>query len=145
MKYKPYPKYKDSGVKWIGKIPSEWETISAKYFLDIKGGYAFKSNTFVEEGIPIIRIGDIKNGSVDLKNCRKVPVNFYNQLKDFSVNEGDILIALTGATIGKIGQIKKTNEKILLNQRVGLIRSKFPNYYKYVLNSSFIFRQQITN
>ena len=62
-------------------------------------------------------------------------------MKEFLVESGDILIALTGATIGKIGQVPKTNEKILLNQRVGKLSSDSSNYYKYILSSDLIKKQ----
>jgi len=39
------------------------------------------------------------------------------------VGEGDVLIAMTGATVGKIGLIPKTSKRLFLNQRVGLFRS----------------------
>ena len=40
--------------------------------------------------------------------------------KNYRVQEGDIVIAMTGATIGKIGLVPKLNDTILVNQRVGM-------------------------
>ena len=141
MSYKTYDEYKDSKNKWIGKIPSTWSTIKAKHCFKLSGGYAFKSDDFIEEGIPLVRIGDITNGTIDFDNCKRLPLEYATIMKEFLVKPGDILIALTGATIGKIGQIPNTDEKILLNQRVGKLSSNASNYYKYILSSDLIKKQ----
>ena len=141
MSYKTYDEYKESKMSWIDKIPSTWDTIKAKHCFNLSGGYAFKSDDFTEEGIPLVRIGDITNGTIDFNNCKRLPLEYATMMKEFLVESGDILIALTGATIGKIGQVTKTNEKILLNQRVGKLSSDSSNYYKYILSSDLIKKQ----
>ncbi len=55
----PYTSYKPSGIDWIGDIPKHWDLRRLKYEAIIQGGYAFKSDEFVEDGIPIVRIGDV--------------------------------------------------------------------------------------
>ncbi len=141
MSYKTYDEYKESKMSWIDKIPSTWDTIKAKHCFNLSGGYAFKSDDFTDEGIPLVRIGDITNGTIDFNNCKRLPLEYATMMKEFLVESGDILIALTGATIGKIGQVPKTNEKILLNQRVGKLSSDSSNYYKYILSSDLIKKQ----
>ncbi|MEE0943658.1 MAG: restriction endonuclease subunit S [Methanobrevibacter sp.] len=141
MSYNAYDKYKESKIKWIGEIPSTWDTIKAKHCFNLSGGYAFKSDDFIEEGIPLVRIGDITNGTIDFNNCKRLPSEYATIMKEFLVKPGDILIALTGATIGKIGQVPQSNEKILLNQRVGKLSSDASNYYKYILSSDLIKEQ----
>ncbi len=138
MSYGSYKSYKTTENMWVGEIPKEWDLIKMKFCFNLRGGYAFKSDDFVEEGACLIRIGDIKDGSVDLENCKKLPLEYSIMMKDFLVGAGDILIALTGATIGKIGQVPKTHKKILLNQRVGKLNSEYSTYYKYILESDFI-------
>ena len=142
MKLKPYPKYKDSGIKWIGDIPEGWEVIKGKFKFKIKGGYAFPSDDFVDEGVSLVRIGDMIEGSINTKNCAKLPREYLLRKKEFLLQENDILVAMTGATIGKISEVPKTNEKLLLNQRVGKIESKEnKEYYKYLLGVDFIQKQ----
>ena len=48
-----------------------------KKYANVQGGYAFKSSEFQENGIPIIRIGDIKNNRIVTENCAKVNENIY--------------------------------------------------------------------
>lgn len=87
---------------------------------DVFSGYAFKSFNSDNDGFPIIKIGNINNdGSVDLDNCQYSTEE--PNLKYKSKN-GDIYIALSGATTGKIGLMKSNNYYI--NQRVGIVRIK---------------------
>jgi type I restriction enzyme, S subunit len=142
MKLKPYPKYKDSKVQWIGEIPEEWKVQRGKFQFKVTGGYAFPSEDFVEEGISLVRIGDVSEGTVDLENCKKLPEEYSLTKKDFLLKEKEVLVAMTGATIGKVGQVPKTEEKMLLNQRVGRIKTKYSSdFYKYVLTADFIKEQ----
>src|SRR3989338_6748647 len=98
---KKYNKYKDSGIEWIGKIPEHWEIKKLKKSANFINGFAFNSDEYVDEGIKIVRIGDIKPPYVDLNDCKKVPSYLIKELKEFKLKKGDILLALTGATIGK--------------------------------------------
>ena len=90
-----------------------------KKYVYLQGGYAFKSKLFSKNGIPIIRIANINENIVDLKD-----IVFYNEKIEidskFEINTGDILIAMSGATTGKIG-IYKEKTKSYLNQRIGKI------------------------
>ena len=85
----------------------------------LQGGYAFKSELFSKKGTPIIRIANINENIVDLKDVvfydKEIPIDF-----KFEINTGDILIAMSGATTGKMG-IYKEKIKSYLNQRVGKI------------------------
>ena len=114
----PNAPMKNSGVDWIGEIPEHWEVKKLKYLIDSKAGYAFPSQQFSQEGISVIRISELNiNGSVDISNSPKLPFSFAKFLEEFCVVSGDILMAMTGGTIGKVS-IYRENKKSLLNQRV---------------------------
>lgn len=114
----PNAPMKNSGVEWIGDIPEHWEVKKLKYLIDSKAGYAFPSQQFSQEGISVIRISELNiNGSVDISNSPKLPFSFAKFLEEFCVVSGDILMAMTGGTIGKVS-IYRENKKSLLNQRV---------------------------
>ena len=101
---------------------------------DVYSGYALKEFHDDEEGYPVIKIGNIcSDGTLDLGKCQ-----FTNDLvneKYFS-KKGDIYVALSGATTGKIGIIS-TDDKYIINQRVGIVRKMDDNipdqYIKYFL------------
>jgi len=114
--------YKDSGIEWIGQIPKEWKVIKLKHESQFINGYAFDSNDFKLEGdVRVVRIGDI-GLSIDWNNC--IYVNNSAILLDaYKICNGDILIAMSGATTGKCCLATNIKEAYI-NQRVGIIRSE---------------------
>jgi type I restriction enzyme S subunit len=106
----------------------------------VLGGFAFKSDKFVDSGIPVVRITNIIDGKVDVSiDPVYYPQETLNQYKDYQLQDGDVLIAMSGATTGKIGRVKKEQTPLLLNQRVGkfLIRdtSILNDYLHWVVRS----------
>ena len=93
----------------------------------VEGGFAFQSAKFSENGIPIIRISNIIKGKIDTANCVKYPKESFENFKRYEVKEGDILIAMSGATTGKVGVFRKIEGKVLLNQRLGNFKIKNEN------------------
>ena len=132
-----YDKYKDSGIEWIGEIPENWSFSKLSWSAQFINGFAFDSAQMdIDNQIPVIRIGDIQNGKVDYENCLKV--NKDDNLEAYTVKLADIVIAMSGATTGKIATIDN-EKKAYINQRVGIIRSKNNKFIKYCLeNESFI-------
>ena len=114
----------------------EWKTLGE--VCDLQNGFAFKSNLFKENGLPIIRITNIDGRNVSLSDVKYFSADDYNSGNplNYSVEKGDILIAMSGATTGKIGYYN-LDETAYLNQRVG----KFiPN--TEVLNNRFLYHFQ---
>jgi len=85
----------------------------------VQNGYAFQSSIFTEDsaGIPLVRISNISGGLVDTSKSKRIPQTLA-ALGEYKVSRGDILIAMSGATTGKIG-IYHGSSFCLLNQRVG--------------------------
>lgn len=101
---------------------------------EVYSGYALKSFNDEEDGFPVIKIGNILiDGTLNLDECQyttdSVNEKYYS-------NKGDIYIALSGATTGKIG-IMDADERYVVNQRVGIVRKKSDKipqeYIKYFL------------
>ncbi|NCP14614.1 MAG: restriction endonuclease subunit S [Sphingomonadales bacterium] len=87
--------------------------------VDFKNGFAFKSSKFVDVGQPVVRISNIQNGTVTLEKVVYARQQDYREdLSKYLVEEGALLIAMSGATTGKIG-FNKTGVTLLQNQRVG--------------------------
>ena len=113
-----YEKYKDSGVDWIGEIPESWNSVKLKYLIKSRTGFAFPSEKFEDEGIPLVRIGDLDvSGKVILTKCPRLPIKFSNFLEVYGLKRNDLLFAMTGGTIGKVAIFEEDSEA-LLNQRV---------------------------
>ncbi len=122
-------------VKFVNGIPEGWEVKKIGDIASIKSGYAFKSSWWQEEGIPVIKIKDIQNNGIDTNNFAYVSEIHMEKAKQFIAEPGDIVIALTGATIGKIGLIPFYHKPLLINQRVG----KFFCGEKPILNNGYLY------
>lgn len=85
----------------------------------VKSGFAFKGSWWQNTGIKVIKIKTIDNDNINFNDCSYVSEDKIQYAKDFIVKGGDLLIAMTGATIGKFAIVPKVNETILVNQRVG--------------------------
>lgn len=100
-------------------IPDGWEIAPLGDYADVKSGYAFKSEWWQTEGVPVIKIANIVNNTIILDGSDCVSEANGKRAKDFWVSSGDLLIAMTGATTGKIGIVPTIESKVLVNQRVG--------------------------
>ena len=115
-------------------LPEGWCECKLSDVCVFDNGYAFSSDNYNDCGIPLIRISNITNtGSIDLSSCvfiQDVPSN------KFIVKSGDLLIAMSGATTGKMG-VYLYEEDALLNQRVGNLKctdamlQQYRNYYMF--------------
>ena len=103
---------------------------------NVIGGFAFKSADFIENGIPIVKIKNISNNRVDLVDtqCVSEAISSSIDLK-YRLFNGDIVMAMTGATIGKVGLVVLADsEYLLLNQRVAVLRSRYQYFLWFLLN-----------
>lgn len=118
----------------MSDLPKGWQHAKLGDILSLKNGYAFKSAHYQDTGIPVIRISDIQEGKVTTQ--KSVCVDLDNISDNFIINEGDILIAMSGATTGKIGVFSE-NTKVYQNQRVGNLiphsESVSRNFIQYLL------------
>ncbi|NOQ47735.1 MAG: restriction endonuclease [Methanococcoides sp.] len=111
-----------------------WGKVKLGDICKLKNGFAFKSSEYKTEGVPIIRISDIKEAFATCKSAVKIHPK--SEYEDYLIENGDILIAMSGATTGKFG-IFKDKVKAYQNQRVG----NFKLIDNNVLYKSFLFYQ----
>jgi type I restriction enzyme S subunit len=102
-----------------GTANAAWERCSLGTYVRIVGGFAFKSSTYRHEGVPIVRISNLDNEQVDVAASPRVPESVAKEAEVFRLKPGDVLIALSGATTGKLGVVPPECNGWLLNQRVG--------------------------
>lgn len=121
----------------------EWEDKKLLNVIAIQNGYAFKSNLFSEKGMPIIRITDINKSTV-----KKGTVYYPESIEineRFKIKQYDILIAMSGATTGKVG--KYISEKpSLLNQRIGkfVMKKGTDNNFMFTYLNSLYFKKELS-
>lgn len=146
--------YKSSGGKMVWseelrrEVPEGWEVGTVGDYCRSTGGFAFKSEWWTEKGVSVVKIKDIQeNYTIDLSDLAKVDLSDKKIDDKFIAKAGDILIAMTGATVGKYAIVPKTEYPIYVNQRVGLFNlgidpSKRLPYLINSLNQSY-FREAI--
>lgn len=122
------------------EVPSSWIWCRMGDCVSIIGGYAFKSYDLKSSlGIRVIRISDISENGLVNKNI--VKYNGNEDLTQYLIKRNDILIAMTGGTVGKsLLLTEKLSEPLLLNQRVAIIRNIWINveYLNAFLHSPYI-------
>jgi type I restriction enzyme S subunit len=96
-----------------------WPVVELGNVVKVASGFAFKSKEFVNNGYPIIRISNITGSNVDIDSAANVPAKAVEGKEKFIVQSGDILVAMSGATTGKLGIVPNGIGKAYLNQRVG--------------------------
>jgi type I restriction enzyme, S subunit len=118
--------YKTSGGKMVWneqlkrEIPEGWKVGVIGDYCPSTGGFAFKSEWWSNEGISVVKIKDIQEDyTINLSDLSKVDLLDKKVDDKFKAKAGDILIAMTGATIGKYAIVPITNYPIYVNQRVG--------------------------
>ena len=110
----------------LGEIPEGWEAGSIGDVATARGGYAFKGSQFEEYGNPVVKIKNIVgDGTVKLTGTQCVDDAVAETAYRFQLNDGDLVMAMTGATVGKTGLVLTLGEKVLLNQRVAVFQSKY--------------------
>lgn len=116
----------------IGTLSSIAEVIS---------GFAFKSSWFGCGMEKVVRISDFDNGIVTLENAVTFDAKKHPVSSKYQICSGDILVALSGATVGKIGIASTAAAGAYLNQRVAIVRGHNPdntNYLSFILRSDYM-------
>lgn len=119
----------------LGEIPSDWFLGTIKDINDVKGGYAFKSSDLKDTGkYGVIKIKNIQSGDIDINSCQYIDERIAQKAEAFKLGGGDMLIAMTGAQVGKVGIMPKIEQHYYLNQRVG----KFVPNKEYIVNNQYL-------
>lgn len=140
MKLNPYPKYKDSGIEWLGEVPEHWEYKRLKNILTNKvSDGPHETPEFIDEGIPFLSADSIQDGQLVFDNCRYISSEDHERFKIKStICLNDILMCKAAST-GKIARVKTSMEFsvwsplaiIKANNKIALSA-----YLEYVLKSS---------
>ena len=123
-------------------IPESWEWCRLNQVSYLSGGFAFKSSNFTQSGVRVIRISDFTELGI---NKNAIVRHVYREdLSDYEINLKDILLCMTGGTVGKCCIINTIEEMMYLNQRVCSIRSFIEPDFTYSIISSFYIQGIIT-
>ena len=124
-----------------------WEEQTVGDLFDLEGGFAFKSSEFLEDGVPVIKIKNVKSGFFSKHDFSFVSEHFLTARPQKVARQSDLLISMSGnrhdgspeTWVGKVAYFDAP-EKYLINQRVGALRVKDarkadPRFFSYLLSS----------
>lgn len=138
-----YENYKDSGVEWIGKIPSGWEVKKLKHIADSfsKGSGITKEEIVINGDIPCVRYGELYTKyDYHFTKCQtRTNLKKIETPKYFS--HGDVLFTCTGELVEEIGKsiAYLGNEKCLAGGDIIVLKhSQDPMFMGFALDSKYV-------
>src|SRR3989344_3631310 len=119
MKLKPYPKYKESGVQWIGEIPEVWEVHKIKFKETVIMGQSPDSEDYNYEnrGHPFLQ------GNAEFTELNPNPIIWCEMCNKFS-QKNDILLSVRAP----VGALNISDKKYGIGRGLCAIRCKLPNH-----------------
>ncbi len=144
----PNVKLKDSGIEWLGKIPEHWEVKKIKHVSNkIGSGVTPKggAEVYQDSGIPLLRSQNIYFNGLKLDDVAFISEEIHNSMNGSKVHSGDVLLNITGGSIGRCYFVTDEFEEANVNQHVCIIRpnEKINTVYLYNLLASVIGQTQI--
>lgn len=141
-RYRTDDEMKDSGIEWIGKIPKEWSIKPVKYLANKNQYYpigdgdhgSIKPEMYQDEGVPYIRVQNLSWGNeLNFEGMVYISEKVNNDNKKSILRPKDILIAKTGATVGKTAIIPQNMLEANTTSSVGKVTVDHSKVdYKYV-------------
>ena len=132
----------------LGEIPVDWEVKKIGEYLDVLGGYAFKSKDATEFGSRWLKIANVGIGKIKWDDASYLPEEYLDKFSEYQIKYGDIVMAMTRPILN--GEIKiavyQDKEISLLNQRVckfEILNGTIDKSYFYQLGTTSEFAQNI--
>lgn len=136
---------KESGVKWIGKIPKNWEISKIKYHASIKGRIGFRGYTeqdLVDEGEGAITLSpsNFNNMKMNYSHCTYISWLKYEESPEIMIENGDTLFVKTGSSYGKSCYVEKLPMESTINPQLIVFKDININkkFFSYIVQSNYI-------
>lgn len=133
--YKPYPAYKDSGVEWLGRVPEHWQIKQLKYLASHIGSGKTPSGgaeVYQDAGVLFLRSQNVYEDGLRLDDVAFISEEVDQEMKGSRVMPGDVLLNITGASIGRSCMVPEVFERANVNQHVCIIRGEPPVASKWI-------------
>ncbi|MFN8304424.1 MAG: Abi family protein [Saprospiraceae bacterium] len=142
---RPGVKMKDSGVEWIGEVPEGWEVSKLKYYVRTKarlGWKGLKAEEYVESGFGFLSTPNIKGAEIDFEKINFITEERYEESPEIMLEEGDVLLAKDGSTLGIVNIVKTLPFPCTVNSSIAVLRvfektELHPAFLKYYIESDF--------
>lgn len=129
--YFAYTEYKESGIEWLGNIPTRWNPIPLKFLVSTRKGIAFKSSDFIDAGCKVVKASDIKNNTI-LDSNFFIDEGFKSFFPKAILQKEEIVISTVGSNpdvknsaVGQVGVVPEYLNESLLNQNTVVFTSQF--------------------
>ena len=131
----PNAPLKPSGQEWLGEIPAHWEIRKLKYVVSkIGSGVTPKggAESYQTDGIPLLRSQNIHFGGLRMDDVVFIDAETHESMFNSKVLGGDVLINITGASIGRCFYVENINSEANVNQHVCIVRPSKQIQTKYL-------------
>ncbi len=143
MSFPAYGSYKESGVEWLGQVPSHWVIVPIKHLAGIRYGIG-EPPAYREEGVPLIRATNVDHGKVSLAGLVRVDPADIPQKRIVWLAAGDIIVVRSGAYTGDSALI--CDEHLPAIAGFDMVLSPFacvPAFLQFALLSAYLKEGQI--
>lgn len=142
MSFPRYPKYRDSGVEWLGDVPEHWEIVPLKHVASLKGRLGWqglRSDEYTDEGPYLVTSEHIESGRIRWERCYHVTPERFSIAPEIQLRQCDVLMMKDGAAMGKLAYVDYLPGPACLNSHLLLFRplnARFENLFLfYVLGT----------
>jgi type I restriction enzyme, S subunit len=148
MSFPRYPKYKASGVEWLGEVPEHWgiSRLGFESWVRARLGWkGLKSEEYVDDGFAFLSTPNIKGLSIDFENVNFISQERFDESPEIKVREGDVLLAKDGSTLGTVNVIRQLPRPTTVNSSIAVItpNSSLNGVFLYYLLASSYMKQTI--
>ncbi len=115
MSFPRYPAYKDSGVEWLGEVPSHWTVSGTGHRLRSPPCYGVLVPDFDPDGVPMLKIMDLASGVPDRSALATISEKLSNEFQRTIVRQGDLVLSVVG-TIGSVLVVPESLDGVNLSR-----------------------------
>lgn len=122
-----YPAYKPSGMDWVGDVPEHWEITKLGFHASIKarlGWKGLKADEYVDIGFIFLSTPNIKGREINFANVNYITAERYHESPEIALEQGDVLIAKDGSTLGITNRVKELPAPATVNSSIAVIRPR---------------------
>lgn len=139
----------DSGVDWLGDVPVGWKVVPLRYLTDkIGSGVTPKggSQVYQKKGVPFLRSQNIHFSGLKLDDVAYISEDIHEGMSNSHVMTGDVLLNITGASIGRCYYYEGELGEVNVNQHVCVVRPNMEilTKYLYFVLASSVGQRQVT-
>ncbi|BBY92307.1 type I restriction-modification protein subunit S [Mycobacterium gallinarum] len=144
MNWPVYADLKESGVEWLGEIPSSWSTSRLGFEAWVRarlGWKGLKADEYVDEGVAFLATPDIRPRKINFDNVFRITEERYAESPEIMLNVGDVLLAKDGSTLGSVNLVRHLPERATVNGSIAVItpgKRLNSSYLNYLIGSSFV-------